>query len=104
MPELLPSPLLATSAERLADHAQTSSLAATATVDMEDLRCPICFALMLAPRVLPGCGGQRSHSFCAPCITFWLQHQKDTGLAVDVCSCQTLALCPSAVEQTTHLG
>ena len=81
MPELLPSPLLATTAERLADHAQTSSSAATATVDMEDLRCPICFALMLAPRVLSGCGGQRSHSFCAPCITFWLQHQKDMNLA-----------------------
>ena len=65
MPELLPSPFLATSAEVL---------------DVDDLRCPICFAIMLAPRVLPGCGGQRSHSFCAPCITFWLRLQRDSGL------------------------
>ena len=49
-------------------------------LDTDDLRCPICFAVMLAPRVLPGCMGQRSHSFCGPCINFWLQLQRDSGL------------------------
>ena len=79
MPDLLPSPLLATSAEQLADEAQSPSRN-LAPIDMDDLRCPICFAVMLAPRVLPGCNGNRSHSFCAPCITFWLQLQRDSGL------------------------
>ena len=78
MSELLPSQLLATNAEQLAGDAVSPSTAPL--VDMDDLRCPICFALMLAPRVLPGCGGQRSHSFCAPCISFWLQLQRDSGL------------------------
>jgi hypothetical protein len=70
MPALLPSPLLATSAE---------AGAAAEDIDL-DLRCPICFALMLQPRVLPGCKGQVSHAFCAPCIAHWLQLQKDGGL------------------------
>lgn len=65
---LLPSPLLATSVEA----------AAEALGDYDDLRCPICFALMLSPRMLPGCTGR--HSFCAQCIAFWLQSQRDAGI------------------------
>ena len=33
---------------------------------------------MLAPRVLPGCASR--HAFCEPCIRFWLQLQRDSGL------------------------
>lgn len=76
---LLPSPLLASSAEAAldlvgGDGADGGSL--------DDLRCPICFALMLQPRLLPGCsaGGGVRHSFCGPCIVFWLQMQRDAGL------------------------
>ena len=67
MPALLPSPLLATSIETDAD-----------TDALDDLRCPICFALMLAPRVLPGCASR--HAFCEPCIRFWLQLQREGAL------------------------
>ena len=63
---MLPSQLLATSTDATTDPT-------------DDLRCPICFALMLAPRRLPGCGA--THTFCAPCISFWLQLQRDSGLA-----------------------
>lgn len=63
---MLPSQLLATATDAADDPT-------------DDLRCPICFALMLAPRKLPGCGA--AHTFCAPCISFWLQLQRDAGLA-----------------------
>ena len=64
---MLPSQLLATATDGTADPS-------------DDLRCPICFALMLAPRKLPGCG-VGAHTFCAPCIIFWLQLQRDAGLS-----------------------
>ena len=63
---MLPSQLLATATDGTADPS-------------DDLRCPICFALMLAPRRLPGC--VVTHTFCAPCISFWLQLQRDSGLS-----------------------
>ena len=66
MPALLPSPLLASSAEAFEVSAAD-----------DDLRCPICFALLLVPRKLPGCG----HTFCSPCIAFWLSVQKQAGLS-----------------------
>ena len=65
---LLPSPLLATSVEA----------AAELLGDYDDLRCPICFGLMLAPRRLPRCSAR--HTFCGQCIAFWLQSQRDGGL------------------------
>ena len=65
---MLPSPLLATSVEA----------AAELLGDYDDLRCPICFALMLSPRLLPRCAAR--HSFCSQCIAFWLQSQRDAGL------------------------
>ena len=66
---LLPSPLLATSAEAAAEQ----------LVDADELRCPICFALMLTPRMLPNCTAH--HTFCGDCISFWLQQQRDAGMS-----------------------
>ena len=57
---LLPSPLLL-----LAESECSAAL--------DEYRCPICFALMLEPRLLPGCSAR--HSFCAPCIALWFELQ-----------------------------
>lgn len=51
------------------------SLLSTPAADLpgecEDLRCPICFGLMLSPCRLQGCVAQ--HLFCYTCITMWLE-------------------------------
>ena len=59
---LLPSPLLAS---------------CVIEEDEYELRCPICFAIMLRPRLLPGC--EARHTFCCECIDFWLQLQQQSG-------------------------
>eukprot|EP00965_Chrysotila_dentata_P194352 6176316-Pleurochrysis_carterae.AAC.9 len=63
------------------------NMASGATELPDDFKCPICFAIMLQPRRLPGCRAR--HAFCASCIGLWFELQRNARTCpIDRCAQQ----------------